>query len=222
MLPKHVTLLKDFNLNAVIGHIKFLSSLNTRVTGYKESYIAAKYIEEQFKKMGLKVMLHYFNVTVPVDYGATIKVLGHPELNLKVYSFEPNFIVPNVAVNLTAPLVYVGKGDFNEIEGKKLYGSIALMDFNCHGRGKFLRRFGVKGIIYIEPPDTTKDEIFKKRYRLPIHFPRYLMPREDAMKLLSLLEKEKEVYVTLNSYMKWEKRKGINVVGILELSLIHI
>ena len=214
--PDYSTLLNEIDFNAIVKHTKFLSSLNTRVTGYGEFYTAARYIQEKFREYGLNVTLHYFNVTVPVDYGASIRIYEHPELKLRVFSFEPNFIIPNIAINLSGPLVYVGEGSFEELEGKVLNGSILLMDFNSHGIEKLLRAFGVKAIIYIEPDETTVDEIRGKRYELPIHFPRYLMPKDDALKLLSLLEKGERIHVMLNSYMRWEIRKGINIIGSIK------
>ncbi|RLF03863.1 MAG: hypothetical protein DRK00_07990, partial [Thermoprotei archaeon] len=215
-VSKYVALLDELDFEAIKEHVKFLSTLNTRVTGYDDYYVAARYIEEKFREYGLNVTLHYFNVTVPVDYGASIEIHEHPELKLRVFSFEPNFIVPNVAINLSGPLVYVGDGSFSELEGKKINGSILLMEFNSHGIEKLLRAFGVKAVIYIEPSETTVDEIRQKRYNLPIHFPRYLMPREDAEKLLSILGRGEEIHATLNSYMKWEVRRGVNIVGSIE------
>ncbi len=209
----YIRLINEFDFKAVKEHVKFLSTLKTRVTGYEDFYTAASYIESKLREYGLNVTLHYFNVTVPIDYGATIRIREHPDLKLRIYSLEPNFVVPNIANNLSGPLIYVGDGSFEEIEGKNLNGSIVLMEFNSHGMEKLLRSFGVKSIIYIEPVETTADEIKQKRYRLPIYFPRYLMPREDAMKLLTLLERGEKLHAVLNSYMKWEVKQGVNIIG---------
>jgi len=216
-VPVNLALLGEVNWSSIEGHIRCLSSLGSRVTGYPGCDLAADYISDKFGEYGLDVSFHEFNVTVPVDYGTSIILPGYPQLQLTLHPLMPNLVVTNTIKNLTAPLVYIGDGDYEDVNGKKIQDSIVLMDFNNHGRWMLPVKFGAKALIFIEPDMTTREEIDKNRIKLPIYVPRFYISKEDAIKLKEVLDKaDKPVIASISSNQRWEVKVGKNIIGKLE------
>jgi len=212
---KYIDFLKKVDWSAIENHIQYFSSLGSRVTGYQGNYLAAEYIQMKFNEYGLETNVHTFNVTVPIDLGATISLSNYPQLQLTIYPLEPNLIIPTTVSNLTAPLVYVGQGGFEDMEGKTIEGSIVVMDFNSHGN--LPDRFGAKAVIYIEPEWTTRQDLLQIRQRLPIYFPRFYMSREDFEKLDKATNltggSNGAVLASITSKMEWQVKVGKNIIG---------
>jgi len=215
--PVNLALLDEINWNNIEQHIRYLSSLGSRLTGSPGCELAADYISEKFREYGLNVSLHEFNVTVPVNYGTSITLLNYPELQLTLHPLLPNLVVTNTVKNLTAPIVYIGDGDYEKMNGKKVQDCIILMDFNNHGRWMLPVKFGAKAIIFIEPDITTKEEIDKNHATFPIYIPRFYISKEDALKLLNIINKSnKPVIASITCDQRWEIKVGRNIIGRLE------
>lgn len=212
-------LLTSINYSRIWEHVSILSNLGSRVTGYEGCYKASEYIESYFRRfLGEKnVIVQEYDVVVPIDDGANISVLinGNRVLNIDAYNLWPNLIVTGIARDLGGPLVYVGKGDLADFNGKRISGSIVLMDFNSGGNWLNAAKFGAKAVIFIEPEDTTKFEAFSKFLNTPINFPRLYIRKEDARLLLNAIQYNDNVEVVINSRMSWKNVKAKNVIGIV-------
>ncbi|MEM2703414.1 MAG: M28 family peptidase [Candidatus Bathyarchaeia archaeon] len=163
-----------------------------------------------------KVFYHNFNVTVPVDYGATIKIASFPDLHLNIYPMIPNLIIPVTTKDLSGPLVYISNGELKDLNGKKIDGSIVLMNYNTGRNWINAAKFGAKAVIFIEPEDTSFFENIQKSVDLPFNFPRFYMPRKDAETLLTLLTNSETLYVNISSKVVWEEKISKNVIALLE------
>ena len=155
-----------------------------------------KDLEKQFKKIPVKdgkIIVDEFEVPVPVDRGATLSVPGVLEGSLRLYPLWPNLVrtsqLPRGGV--TGHLVYVGRGTYAEMDGRKIEGSIALMDFNCEKYYVNVRDLGARAIVFIEPDDTDFTEARLKFLDIPVSIPRFWLKREDARKLLGAVLTEK-------------------------------
>lgn len=202
----------------IANHVKSISSLGSRVTGYEGSYRAAEYIYSY-----LKDTLHISNVTVqeyevavPVDYGAEIEI---PDLGLVIpaYTLWPNFIQTcktPPGKPYTGKLVYVGKGELEDFNGRDVAGAIVLMDFNSGDNWLTAAKLGAKAVIFIAPKETTFTEALAKFKIVPIHFPRVYVNRSLGYKLIEYSEKH-NITVKLSVDMRYEMRKARNIVAII-------
>ncbi|RLG43331.1 MAG: hypothetical protein DRN78_01925, partial [Thermoproteota archaeon] len=197
-------------------HMRFFASLGTRVTGYNGCEIAADYIYNKFLEYGLEnVHFQYFNITVPIDYGAEITILSPVKKVIKAYPLWPN-VVQTCPVNASGCLIYGGKMGLEELNGTKVSGSFVLADFNSHDNWLNVAKFGAKGVIFIEPSMTTVSEAKQKILDIPLNFPRLWISKEDGAYLLKLLsESGGKVLVHVKSKMVWKKVTAKNIIGMI-------
>ncbi|RLF05334.1 MAG: hypothetical protein DRK00_04680, partial [Thermoprotei archaeon] len=93
---------RDFDFKSVVSsidaervrkHILFFASLKSRFTGYPGCNEAAEYIRRFFEDLGLNVTLQRFSVVVPVDHGASLRVLPEGR-SFRIYPLWPNMVSP--------------------------------------------------------------------------------------------------------------------------------
>ncbi|MCS7120586.1 MAG: M28 family peptidase [Nitrososphaerota archaeon] len=198
--------------------VKTLSSLGTRYTTSQGYIIARDYILDWFNKYLTNVTVHKYNLTVLVDYGGNLTL--EDGTFFKAYPLMPNVVVPVIAENVSGPLVYVGTGELNELDGNPIQGSIVIMDFNSGLNWIEVAKLGAKAVIFIEPATTNREQALEKRLeRLAFKFPRFYIKREDASKILLALAQSKKLgkplIGTLNGLTKWEMRTAENIIGFV-------
>ncbi|MEM0328066.1 MAG: FtsX-like permease family protein [Thermoproteota archaeon] len=216
LLNELVTVSHNINVSSVIKHVEYFSSLGSRVTGYQGSQEAASYIYQKFLEYGLSnVSYQYYNVTVPIDYGTSIVVHSKEDIKLPAYSVWPNGVAATF-VNVTGNLVYARSGEWEDFNGKKINGSIVMLDFNSQNHWLRAAELGAKAVIFIEPNDTsTYESNLKKLNYLPLVFPRVYVNKTEASLLLSILSKDEIVTVSISSNMTYEKRMAKNIIGFV-------
>ena len=62
------------SLSRIATSIRYLSSLGSRVSGYPGNRAASDYVEETLRSCGFEVRREEFEVTVPLDRGANLRV----------------------------------------------------------------------------------------------------------------------------------------------------
>jgi len=213
--------INEFNINNVKKHVKQLSSYQSRFTGYPGFYAAADYIVQQLKEMGVKPYgadggyYEYFYMTIPYEERCIIKLEDGEEI--RAYTLYPNDVNPSP---YTSPkegdkLVYVGKGRLEDYAGIDVKGKFVLMEFNSFWMFRLAMMMGAKGVIFIEPLDTTQMEALAKIYALPVNFPKLYVKRKDGLLLKKLCEERGEVKIWVDSYSMWRKVKVANIVGYI-------
>ncbi|HDJ83788.1 MAG TPA: M28 family peptidase, partial [Desulfurococcaceae archaeon] len=207
------------HMPSVSEHVKYLASLGSRVSGYPGNEEAAKYIYDKFVEYGLdEVFFEEFNVTVPVDYGASIEVITKNGVEV----FKAYTVLPNLVETCTTPpegiegrLIYVGS--IEEATGKDINGSIVIMRFDGTGYSWMrLVSIGAKGVIFIiddKSDDTTTLEAVDKYASIPIDIPRVAVDMETALKILKLLKSGK-AKVRLKVKMEFETVTTKNIIAI--------
>ncbi|MGQ9698542.1 MAG: M28 family peptidase, partial [Armatimonadota bacterium] len=207
----------------IYRHMKALSAYDSRVAGYPGADAAAAYIEQQFREIGLKPVFNgkfaeTFDVTVPVDEGATLTVQGSNMKPIRLYSLWPNGVrtcqLPEEG--LTLPLIYGGSGAIGELNGQDINGSAVLYDFNCGSQWLNGPRLGAKAILFIEPDDTMRGEAEAKFLTVPLNMPRFWVSRKDAPGLIALCRSSKPPTITLHADMSWQVRKATNLIGKID------
>ncbi len=109
--------------------VETLSSLGDRRTGTPGCNDAATYIRERLSAANPE-KLNSVPFTVPViDHRGSKLILNDKEIILQPILY--NAITPESlpSEGLQGPLVYVGKGELADFNGKEIEGSIVLMEF---------------------------------------------------------------------------------------------
>jgi hypothetical protein len=215
--PNFVDAISSINYSTIESHVRFFSSLNSRVTGYPGSYEAANYIIEKFKEYGIPVEVHNYSMAIPYDEGSYISVVSPSgkEINITAYALWPNGVQTSFSnQGIIGKLVYVGSGSFEELRGKNLTDSIALMDFNSESNWILVTNFGAKAIVFIEPLETNYIESLKKTVPVPINVPRLYVNYSAGSFLKELAEKG--VTIKVFPKMKWREIEAYNIIGIVK------
>ncbi len=210
------SIIQNVDLDAVMNHVSYLSCLDSRVTGYPGYEKASEYVYSKFVEYGLSnVSYHFYNVAIPIDY-ETYVFLPSKGVKLKAYALWPNGIQAS-SIDLTAPLVYGGDGEWRDFDGKKIDGSIVLLEFNSRDNWLKAAELGAKAVIFIEPDDTSASEAqLKKLNYIPLDFPRLYVNKTVAKIILDELKLEDTLTVRVVSNMKYENIRAKNVIGFIK------
>ncbi|MEM0460197.1 MAG: M28 family peptidase [Thermofilaceae archaeon] len=208
--------LLPIDFTRVEQHAVTLSSFGSRMTGYPGYYKAADYIYSFLsRELGLKVVNHTFKVLVPIEVEAYIEVLEPFTARIQAHSLYPNGVNPSPTPpgGFEGALVYVGRGDLSDFDGKDVEGSIVAMDFNSQDNWLNAAKLGAKAVVFIEPDDTTYFECEKKFLDTPLNFPRLYVRRSDW----EILKNARRVRVV--SRVEWKEVDAVNYVAVIEGSL---
>jgi len=195
--------------------IHTLASVGSRISGYPGSEKASEYVYEQLVAAGVKgVKKEPFTIAVPVDKGASL-TLHESGQTLTLYSVWPNVVRTTTLPpeGLEGGMVYGGKGDYVEFNGKAMDGRIVLMEFNSWDHWIQAASLGASAIVFIEPETTTNSQSWGKRSFAPLNVPRYWLAREAGLRLRRRLKDGGEIPVRLNSRMDWEEHTTWNIWG---------
>ncbi|HID95037.1 MAG TPA: FtsX-like permease family protein [Candidatus Latescibacteria bacterium] len=193
-----------------------LTSWESRVVGYPGNRRAYEYIKEEFERLGLqRITTETFKVTVPIDKGANLHVPSTGE-DIRLYCLWPNDVktptLPEEGV--TGNLIYGKKGDFGDFNGRKVEGSIVLLDFDSGQNYINPRMLGAQAIIFFDNGLVTQGEAAAKFLRVPADIPRYWVDYEGAERLLEI-SRSGENKVRLTARMDWEEVETNNIYGYL-------
>ena len=207
-------------------HVKFFSSLGSRVTGYPGFFEAAEYIAEKFSEYGIEPYskdggyFEWYNISIPIDQGSSITLFDGDVI--EAYKFWPNYGVnpaPYVSPETGDWLIYLGRGEDEDFIGKDLNGKFVLMEFCSRWYFKRAIDYGAKGVIFIGPssPEETimRTEVEQKMLNLPLPIPILYVPHEKGKILKDSCLKNGEVLIYLNSNMSWKNIQVPNIVGII-------
>ncbi|MEM2922591.1 MAG: M28 family peptidase, partial [Candidatus Bathyarchaeia archaeon] len=211
-----------FNIDRIREDVRFLTvNATPRVTGYPGFYKAQEYVFQEFLEANLtNVQYQWYNITVPVDLGGSLEVYSSDGTLLETYPvshFWPN----SVQVSSTPPggiragLFYAGRGDYADYDGRMVNESIVILDFNSEYNWLKAMELGAKAIVFIEPDKTSNlQSLTKYLYSTPIYAPRVYLKREDAGRLLSLLNQHGgTLQAKLESRMEWQVKRVANIIG---------
>jgi len=170
--------------------IRDLSAWPSRAVGYPGNRAAYEYIRGEFERIGLKdIRTDTFRVAVPVDRGARVTVRGTGE-EVPLACLWPNHVrTPTLPVEgVTGPLIYGGKGTFAAFNGKRVEGSIVLMDFDCDRNYVHPMMLGAKAVIFFDSGEVNRGQAELKTLPVPADVPRFYVEREAGQRLRELVE----------------------------------
>lgn len=206
----------SIDMERVMTHIRYFSSVESRYTGYPGFEEAAEYIYRYLKGLGLNPIIQEYEVAVPLDLGSKVVVLAPEYKELKAYALLPNHVQACSGI-YEGPLVYVGTGTLRELNelDRDLEGAIVMMDFNSLDNWLNVMRLGAKAVVFIAPTHTVRSEADRKNLDVPVRFPRVYIKREDGLYLIDLLRKHGSVKVRVEVNMTWEKVRAKNIIAIV-------
>ena len=197
--------------------IQRFASFGTRVIGTAGEDSAAAYIAQEFRKAGLQAVDYEpFAGAAPVDEGASIRILS-TGVTLPVHCLWPNLVrTPSLPKDgVEGALYYVGKGDFKDFNGKQIDGNFVLMDFNTSTNWLNAAELGARGVFFIEPDWTVRQQAEEKFLQNPADVPRFYVKKEQAAVLMDLITRGEEVRIRAKARMTWQRTDSKNVVGVI-------
>lgn len=206
----------QIDLEAVYRHVRNLSSMGSRVTGYPGFYNASDYIAGKLREYGLEVITQEYPVMVPIDVSTSIRVLSPSQRTIDAFALWPNYVQTSVTPpeGITGRLIFVGNGDLKDFDDKIVNGSIVLMEFNSWDNWLNAAKLGAKAVVFIEPADTSYYECLQKFVQTPIHFPRVYVRQEEGYYLKGLAERE-DCTVNLVLRMSYMEVMARNIIGVI-------
>lgn len=199
------TLTSVLNLTEVKQHVEALSLLGSRFTGYPGYYASLAYINSSLVSSGLKPRFLAFNATVPIDYGATIKVGASV---IRAYHMYPNLVALGAATNVSGQLVYAGHCTPPELAGLDLRGKIAVLEFDADWGAAIAR--GARALIFLGPA-VDRDSAMRKVALAPLDIPRVYV-REGADADFVREASRKGLYATIEGRYEWKRVTAYNIL----------
>ena len=213
--------LNSLDTGRIKDNVQFFSSVGSRVTGYPGFFQSVDYIVSKFKEYGVQpygdngTYFENYNVTVPVDHGATIALADGSVIT--GYNIWPNLVNPSPYTSPVSgdKLIYVKSGSFDDLNNKNLTDRFVLMDFDSRWFFRLAAMFGAKGVIYIGNEEASRMEAVQKLYLVPINLPRIYVSSDDGYRLRALCIANGEIDVNIRSFMEWRKILVPNILGYI-------
>ena len=222
------------DLSAVdpVPHIKKLSAIPSRFTGYPGCEEAEEYILDQYEKLGLaNIKREPFQTIVPVEKSAELTA---GEATIPVHCMRPNYVrTPKTPeTGIAGRLIWGGEGDLSDFNGLEVEGSIVVMNFNTATRWINAAKLGARAIIFIEPRNAFRTDAEQKYSSVPTPIPRYYLQRRHLPRLVAALSGQnaanmdaagaldylreqppEDATITVRADMRWEESTVYMVSG---------
>lgn len=199
--------------------IETLSSFGTRSTGSPGYEQSVSFLENNLKELGLTPQSYLYQVPIRRFKGAEISLNDDKKLSL--LPLNNNVITPQTTDGtLSAPLYYVGKGELADLDGKKLSGSIVLIDFDSGRNWQLLASLGVKAAIFLQGENSKGRIFFTEKHELtPLQFPCFWLEKERAIEFFGSFKQQKKPLfkeVELSARTVWENYLAKNTYTFVE------
>jgi len=154
---------RDVAYPNVLRHARRIARFGSRQTGQVGCDLTVQYVQTQLRQMGFKVKRRDYEVTVPVEHACSVSLYGADRLDNVTY--EAHALMPNNVQTSPTPrgglrgsLVYLGFGTPEEWNGREVQGSIAVLEFNSGDAWLRAIERGAKGVVFLEPKQTSTRE----------------------------------------------------------------
>ncbi|MFO7708569.1 MAG: FtsX-like permease family protein [Desulfobacterales bacterium] len=154
------------------------AAFNDRSTGTAGNEQAAGFIKEVLERMNIgEVASHAFAVPV-IRRGASSLEVPQQGVTLALHALAGNALTPQSIPRpgLTGPLVYVGDGELERLNGKPIEGAVLVMELHSGRNWLQAANLGAGALIYVDRGDSTGMDFEEKFELSPIQFPRFWMP----------------------------------------------
>ncbi|MDX1707354.1 MAG: M28 family peptidase, partial [Desulfobacterales bacterium] len=171
--------------------IRRLAELKDRSTGTAGNEAAALYLKETFEKLGYTDVGSY-RFSVPVIQHAQSQLsLPNRKRPIELNPIIGNAVTPQTVASpgFSGPLIYAGRGELVELNGKQIQNSILMMELDSGKNWLNAANLGARALIYIDRGNSTKS-LFEEKFELsPLQFPRFWMSLAHAREAFGDFEK---------------------------------
>jgi hypothetical protein len=197
--------------------ISKLSSLGDRSTGTAGNQEAALYIKEKFEKLGYENLGSYRFSTPVMRHVKSTLTLSNRNNTIELRPISGNAVTPQTVgpPGISAPLIYAGRGELVDLNGKQIANSIILMELDSGKNWLHAANLGARAVIYIDRGESPK-QFFKEKFELsPLQFPRFWMSLAEAEKTFGDFENTPDGQVDaktqLFSQISWQIASSENI-----------
>ena len=212
--PDYQELAASIDEGRLTERLKDFEALGSRVSGYPGNQQAADIILEAFERLKLDTWVQEYELPTPLEESASLQIEGQ--------SYELHGLWPNLSrtvqvpeAGIEGPVIYVGRGELANFNGKPTGDAIVLMDFNTGQNWMNAPLLGAGAVVFIEPTETTRGEAEMKMLRCPVDMPRLYANADEAADVQAMVAKG-DIEGKLVSRARWENRTNRNIIGILE------
>ncbi|MAE65342.1 MAG: hypothetical protein CMJ18_13810 [Phycisphaeraceae bacterium] len=181
----------------------------TRLSGSPGEAEVSRWIERQFAKLELDILIQEFPVTVPVTkWCALLDADGAPVAGITIEPAWPNLVrtCTTPPEGLTAEVIDAGLGTLADLEGRDVEGKIALIRMGTRYEWLDAARLGAVAILFRRSNDPEAWN--HKHLGFPADLPRFVVDgRVDDLAGRT---------VCLRARVDWTERTARNVLGVLE------
>jgi len=202
---------------------EWIAGVGSRVVGSEEHKQVSDKLLEQIEQIdeapdgGLRIWQHTFDVVVPRTKKAELLVgsKANPTSH-KVYPFWPAAVRLHSTPRggISGKLIYVKRGELEDIPAKSLRGQIAVMEMSAGKRWRRAVRAGARAVILLGDPKTDQRDAASHLLPLPVYLPRFYVPGDSE--LAAKLRAGSIPEGTLVCESKWEKVEARNIYALVK------
>lgn len=204
-------------MDRIRAHMKVLAAAPSRVTGYAGADQAVRTLLDELTNMGVTHReVQEFKVVVPIVRSAVLTATNGSAgaIAIPLHPLWPNLARTSATGpdGITAPLVDVGLGRETDLAGKRLRGSVVVMDWNSNTEWLSVPEFAGKAVIFRANPRAGGVIARNKFLTVPANIPRYYVEEKD-LPLLDRLLASGAPPVTVRCEMAWEEVVAKNILA---------
>ncbi|CAN5485401.1 hypothetical protein BH11ARM2_BH11ARM2_07820 [soil metagenome] len=200
------------SLDRIKGDYGQIAGFGSRISGTEGERKAMDYGEAELKRLGATTSRTPFTVTVPDPeskgslniWDPNAPMEGVPPLPIDVWPMWPN-LVRTSTVDAKGPLVYGGRGGYEDLKGKTIQGAIVIMEFDSAARWRNVAKLGAKAILFLQPDGPSRAEAEAKFAAVPLSAPRFYLPLKFAAPVLAAAQRGQ--VVSLKCRQDWVEKK---------------
>ncbi len=195
-----------------------LSAAAERSTGTSGCSSAAEFIRQQFQALGIDPWTYRFLIPVRQIREASLTT-GDRSLPLDTLRY--NAVTPEASNGpLKGPIYYVARGDWSDLQGMAIKGSIVILDSESGQNWQQLAALGVKAVIYRNENSRPAKYIFQEKEELtPIQLPCFWMEDETLSTFFPDFSFEHPGLIaeaaSLTADVQWRETLSETIYGII-------
>ena len=171
-----------------------MSFLGDRSAGSAGSSQAAALIKKQFTDLGFETVgVQEYGLPI-IRQGPSRLILPDNDIDIPLNPIRLNATSPISGPDkgIEGPLVYVGRGELSDFEGKTINRAIVMMEFDSGKNWVNAASLGAFGLIFIDRGKSPKAFFDEKMELTPLQFPCFWMPDIEARHLFGAFEDKAE------------------------------
>lgn len=205
----------DLSIPEIRGHVETFTARPERLTGGPGAQAARDHILQHLQRIGVpdqNVQLLEFDV--PGLHTDRAELRAGP-LRVPLHPVWPNLARTSQTPpdGLEGPLVDVGRGSDADLQGKRVSGSIVVMDWDSGTEWLSIPEFGGKAVIFRANARANGNSALAKFLTVPADVPRFYVAEHDLPRLDAALRSGHNA--SLHCDMDWTPAKGYNILARL-------